>query len=222
MNGNTSRLPGRPLVLIAAIFIPTLVVGFIFQDWLRETLLVPLLYMFWVSTLAFQSFDQLTIWKLTLVFALILSFVYAVRKAKYPVNSTQSDGAPRLLKRGRIYYWGQQIHIVKNAMYTMRFRYHDLAQLIIKTLMYKENSNRKKILARIRSGELEMPPEVRAIILREETENVPLPQVGLLQQLQQMFSTQEKPQVISRRGPDQKLEKVLNYLEKMTEDIHGF
>ncbi len=222
MNGDGSRWPGWQLGLIAAVFIIMLILGLLFQDWLRETLLVPVQYALWVVALAFRSFDQHTIWLMTLGLALALSLIYAMRIGRHPVNRSQAEGSNRHRRRGRVHFWGRQIHQVRNSKYTRRYRYHELTQLVIKTLMLKENMDRKNIFERIRNRELNMPPEVRAIMASEQTYRPPIARVGWLQRWRGQWPAPGQPQGFSSQAPDHRLERLAAYLESLTEETNGF
>lgn len=218
-NNSRSKFPN---LLLAVIFIAVLAAGIVFQDWLEEQLLVPMLYLFWVAELAFKSFSQFTLWHLTLILAVILSFIYAVGREKNAARQTRPAAQRPQPTRGRILFWGHQIQIVKYSNYAARYRFHELTQLIIKTLMYREKSSRKEILAQVRSGELDLPPEVRAIVLRKEPGKVPIPRVGLFRRIQRRLSGQSQAKDNPKRKPDRRLEEVASYLENITEGSNGF
>ena len=211
-----------PTFLLTVIFIAILVAGIVFQDWLEEHLLIPMLYLFWVAELAFKSFSQFTLWHLTLILAVILSFIYAVGREKNAVRQTQPAAQGPQPTHGRIRSWRHQIQIVKYSNYAARYRFHELTQLIIKTLIYRDKSSRKDILIQVRSGELDLPPEVRAIVLQKEPRKVPIPRVGLVQKIQQRFSHQSQKKDNPKRKPDRRLEEVASYLENITEGSNGF
>ena len=58
MNRFESMSTGLRVGIVVLIFGAVIAAGFFFQEWLRDTLLVSILYAFWVGDLAFDSFDQ--------------------------------------------------------------------------------------------------------------------------------------------------------------------
>ena len=221
MNKIRSSLPWSQLIFAFVVFIAVLVLlTFIYQDTLRETVLVSILYVLWVGDLAIQSFDQRCIWLLALVITLVLTITFSRRKTEKPIADSQTTLRRRSFVPGRIDYWRSQVWLGSSAVYMRSYHRSDLRRLVIKALAYRENKDSEEIRELLRSEKLQVPPEVRYILGMDDLVRGAEYRLGILHRIQQRFNWIHANFLAPTFSPDPRLDKVAAYLESFVEDDH--
>ena len=172
MNRLRPSISWLPILFAGIVFLTIFVLAFIYQDLLKEMVLVPLLYLFWLGNLILKSFDQRCVWLLALIITLLVSLSLSrpkQKKQKANLNLTQR----RDLSAGRIQFWRGQIRVGSSSVYARTYRRSELRQLTFKVLAYQENCSIGEIRARLRSGHLQVPAEVRYVLGIEIPEDDP-------------------------------------------------
>ena len=216
MNRIRYSLQWFQFMIAFVVFIAVLGLAIFYQDQLKEAALVPMLYILWVGELVFKSFDQQCIWLLALVIALVLSLSFS-RRTKEPVEEYRMSAPQHFLGSGRIRFWRGQIRVGSSAVYASGYHRSELRRLVIKTLAYREGVSDEELKEQLRSGRLNVPPEVRYILGLDDIRDGPDQSVDLMKRIVGWFD-----QIIVRFGaskfsPDPRLEKVAEYLESLME-----
>lgn len=207
------------LIFTLLVFLATLILALVFRETLRETLLVPLLYLVWVGNLAFKSLDQSCIWVAALMVALAIGMGYR-RRAKTPLESPQT-----ILRRpppaGRIQFWQSQLGVRRGLTSDQRLTAWEARRLFINLLAYREHTNAEQIKKQLSRGELTLPAEIRAHLALEDNGSRPEQPIPPLERLRQMvIEYLNLPDRGAASRPDPKWEKVADYLESLMEVEH--
>ncbi len=145
----SNRLLLAGLVLLALMAL--LVRGFV-----REIIVVPLLYGLWITGLILQSAPQFLLWSLFILVALIAA--------------SRSVMAPRLSVRrrrqgashtGRLGEWAMLIDLARDDALTRWRLAHRLEELAIQTLAEHERAPADQVRQRLRNGKANVPPEIQ-------------------------------------------------------------
>jgi len=220
MNKFRSAFSWFQLFFAFVVFIAVLILGFIYQDTLRETVLVSILYVFWLGDLAIESFDQHCIWLLTLVITLVLTLKFSHRRAEKSIAPPKTTlRRPSQVIR-RIHFWKNRIKDGRTAVFKHDYHRSDLLWLVVKTLAHRENSNPEDIKKRLLSGELLVPPEVQGILGMDDPQSSLDQQIGIIQRIQQIIHWSSERVQAPIFLPDPRLEEVATYLESLLEDGH--
>jgi hypothetical protein len=218
MNKIRSSLPWPQLIIAFVVFIAILVLAFRYQDTLKETVLVSILYVLWVGDLAIQSFDQRCIWQMALVISLVLTIIFSLRKIEKSISNPLTTVQRGSLVPSRIRFWRIQVRVGSSAVYERSSRPSDLRGLVIKSLAYRENRDIKEIKQLLRSKKLQAPPEVRYILgmddLKRGADNRP----GILRRIKQKFSLMRAKVSDPPYSPDPRFDQVADFLESLLED----
>ena len=198
------------------VFIAVLGLAILYQDQLKEVVLVPMLYVLWAGELMFKSFDQQCIWLLALVIALVLSLAFS-RRTVEPVEDHRISAPHHYLTAGRIRFWRGQIRVGSSAVYASGYRRSELRRLVIKALAYREGVSNEEIKEQLRSGGLSVPPEVSYILGLDDTRDSPDQPVDLMKRIEEWFDQTIVRFRASAFSPDPRLEKVADYLESFME-----
>ena len=213
-----SSLPWPQLISAFVVFIAILVLAFNYQDTLKETVLVSILYVLWVGDLAIQSFDQRCIWQMALVISLVLTIIFSLRKIEKSISNPLTPVQRGSLVPSRIRFWRIQVRVGSSAVYAHSSRPSDLRGLVIKVLAYRENTNIKEIIKLLRSKKLLAPPEVRYILGMDDLKRGAEYRLGILRRIQQKFSLMRANVFDPPNSPDPSLDQVAEYLESLLED----
>lgn len=219
MNKTKASIPSPHLISAFVVFISVLVLGFIFQDTLKETVLVYILYALWVGELAIKSLGQRLIWLVTLVITLILTLRFSRLKAEGPSKPPKSILAQHAPSSRRILFWQKRINVMKSSV-ERDYYLSDLYRLIIKILVHHEQSSPEDIKERLRSGELFVTSEVYDILGENDPQSSPDQKMGFIQKLRQLFRWNRDGSKAQSYLPDARLEKVAAYLESLLENEH--
>ena len=216
MNKIRQSLPWLPFIIAFVVFIAVLGLAVLYQDQLKDAVLVPMLYLLWVGDLVFKSFDQRCIWLLALVIALALSLSFS-RRTKEPVEDHRKSTSNHYLTGGRIRFWRGQIRVGSSAVYASGYRRSELRRLVIKTLAYREGVSNEEIKEQLHSGGLNVPPEVSYILGLDDTQDSSDQPVDLMKRIEGWFGQIKLRFGVSEFSPDPRIEKIAEYLEKLME-----
>jgi hypothetical protein len=205
--------PWIQIALFLVIFLMVLGVAALYREELKESLLVPLLYILWIGELTFKSFDQQCIWLLALTIALVLSVSFS-RQSRKPVEKSRLKRRRSSLAAGRIRFWRGQLRVGSSSVYAHSYRRLAIRQLVLRALAYRMGLDEEEIKAQIHSGRLQVPSEVGYVLGMDTTQDQP---VGFLKRLQGRFEAITEWFGTSTFSPDPRLEKVADYLENLLE-----
>ena len=150
-------MKNRFLPLIVAL-ISAAFLAFLVKDFIRDVIILPLLYVFWYVTLFLRSLPQFLFWAIFILMALTI----ALR------SLSRGDGAERKAKvepptlGGPVAVWSRLIQHAEAGGYSRWQLSQSLARLTWELLGNGERLSTQQVDARLRQGDLDLPPEVRA------------------------------------------------------------
>jgi len=146
------RIARLLLVLLGAI-----VLAFSFQDFLRETIVVPILYAYWFARLYIESLPQTLLWAIFIVAAVMIvarSFWAQGRRSNRSLRGVD------IKPLGKIGAWSERIHLARQGGYFEERLARCLAELTLATLSYRERLSPEEVRQEIQSGLAYMPQEI--------------------------------------------------------------
>jgi hypothetical protein len=218
MKKNRVSIPWPQYIFVFVVFIIILILGYIFQDALRETVLVNVLHAIWVLDLAIKSVDQDNLWMLALVITLFWMIISISQKFEEPIPPPKAPFQGHLPAAERIPFWRGMIKVRESVAYRPKYFRPEVNWLIIKTLTYHENSNTEDVKDRLRSGELVVPPEVHDVLGMGVTQSGIEEQGGITERITLRFQLFRERFKTQKYIPDPRLEKVATYLESLLEN----
>ena len=216
MNRDQATAKWFPTLFAGIVFIAIVVFAIIYREPLIEVVLVPILYILWLGNLIFKSFDQRCIWLLALVITLLVSLSLSRSKQKQPKANLKLPQR-RDLAVGRIRFWQGQIRVGSSSVYARTYRRSELRQLTFKVLAYQDNCSIEEVRTRLRSGQLQVPAEVRYVLGLEIPDDDPTHAQNRIERIQQTFERFLERFFTSEFIPDPRLVKVAEYLESKME-----
>lgn len=188
------------LWLVAATLILTGLIIALAQGSLRESVVIPILTLFWLMQRVFESLPQALVWGALV----ILIFILAIRSLPVPPDRLRRH-APEPLPRGRVEEWAIKLVRARADPYVRWQIANRLAQTTIRALATDAQVDPRIIRRHLESGELDVPPQVQRYLLAGLNAYEP-PQRGLLRFLP-----------LARTGEplDTDLAAILPHLEKL-------
>lgn len=221
MNKIKSSNPSSQLIFALVVFMAVMILGFIFQDVLKETVLVYIQYALWVGELTIKGFDQRCIWMMTLVITLFLTLKFSRHKRMEPIDEPTEIPEERSPETRRIHFWRQRVRVMRTTV-ERDYYLSELIWLVVKTLMYHEKKNLDEIKECIRSGELLVPSEVHDLLGLNELQNESNQRVGITDRIRRWFQSLREGSKATTYLSEPNLEKVAAYLESLLEAEHDF
>lgn len=157
---NLKRLVIPAGILLAAL----LILLFNAQDVVREVVVLPLSYWFWVIGIFIRSTPQMFFWAMLLVVgALIAIRSLAGRRAALAVIPGLDDYEPDAPLTGRVSYWVVKLDQAgRPGSGYFRVSFHTaLGKLLIEMLAHRYRLPVNQVEDRLRAGLLDVPDEVR-------------------------------------------------------------
>ncbi len=149
----------RRLILAALAVLPVIVMAFLVEGFVREIVVVPLLYVFWIGRLFFASIPQFIFWLLFLVVALVVA---GKSLAKRQVVSRRRER--ERWQQGRVEEWLRMIEQRHSGAY-FRWRFsHRIGILLLQALAHEERIDLRQARRSFENRSLAVPPAVRSFL----------------------------------------------------------
>lgn len=149
----------KRLLLAGLALLPVIVMALVIDDFVREVIVIPLLYLFWIARLLFKSIPQLVLWAGFVIVALLTA------------GKSLSKRKPLLKRRvtetkqyGRVEGWLSLIDRRDQGDYSKWRLAHRLGGLTLETFAYHEGRSLKQVRRQLESGTLDIPPQLRAFL----------------------------------------------------------
>lgn len=142
------------LLILAALLTPFL------KDFIRDVLLLPLLYAAWLARIIFETIPQVAIWIIFLVVALLVA-----------LRSLSGGRAVRLDSRetpvrvtGRIESWARLVDQAGQEHYARWRLAREMRKLTLAILASEKQLSQEQVMRALQDNRLDLPPEIRAYL----------------------------------------------------------
>ena len=208
----------RVIILIAVILFVNLVLAIIFRDFIRENVLIPILYLFWYIRLFLKTLGETCLWPLALVI-LIGIFFYILRKNK---KSAQADRgyseAPGQVEEGRVAFWMKYIRRQSMGIENLSFSSFRMKELVLSILAFKENLTNAELESEFEQGRVVVPKELQNLIQSPDHAIEPMTRsASLMNKILRWFHTRSNS---NQNTDNPELDKLVRYLEAQLEIEH--
>jgi hypothetical protein len=197
----------RRLLLAGWILLLAIPLVLMLRNFARDVLLEALGRLLWVGRVLLESVAQEVWWFYFLVFALLV----ALRSLFKGGMRLRKAREAKMKQRGQIEILASWIqHAVLGDYFKRRLAQH-LGQLTLEVLDYEEKISPVQLGQRLSEGNLDLPPEILALLQTELTPNASEP-AGLLAGLRAGLQPGEQTST-----PNVELERVVRFLEDRLE-----
>ncbi len=161
MNDATARAPARWLLALLTLGLLAALL-FVFRDFVRQQLLIPIYYAVWLGGLLLRSLDQSLLWAMLLGSVGVIALVTVLRNLRgfSRADSARGGGA----SAGRVSFWARQIAWSARADYFHEESRRATLRLVCAVLANQNRLPLEEVEARLQNGELGAPPEVLAFL----------------------------------------------------------
>lgn len=146
----------RRLLLSGLALLLTVLLTWILQDFVRETLVDPILYIIWIVQLAVGMLSQALIWA---VFLLIFLFL-AIRSLWQISPAATKTHTPETRRRGRVGVWQRWIDLASRDRYSKWRLARHLGDLSVDVLAHESRLTPEEVREQVSAGQLTAKPEV--------------------------------------------------------------
>ena len=150
----------KRLLPLGVILLTAILLAPLFRNFIREVVVIPLLYVFWIGRIIFDTIPQTGFWGCFLLIALLMASASLLKKSKlqsriYEVKTVQP---------GRVETWANLIRQATEEDYYRWRLAQPLRELILETLAHEARLTSKQIKRRLTDDQLDIPPEIRAYL----------------------------------------------------------
>lgn len=148
----------RFLFLISLILIVAVLFTPLFEQFVREVIVIPFLYLLWIGRFLFEAVPQVVLWAAFSVILMLIMLMSLWRKTRpEPQRYKQTNAA-----HGRIEPWLELIQKAERDSYFKWRLAQGLQKLALDMLAYQADLPLKQVRQQLKEGELRLPPEVQA------------------------------------------------------------
>jgi len=107
-----------------------------FRGWIREAVVLPVAYLFWILGLLLRSIDQAVYWGILIVFGFIVTFYVLWPE---PVKGDPEKPVERGRIHSRYYQWFSYYHHLDESSFAGDSLARELVRLTVQILSYQQN-----------------------------------------------------------------------------------
>lgn len=182
------------LVAVLALFVPA------FRTFVREIIVIPILYVFWVGRFLFLTIPQTLLWHVFFaVFLLIMAVGLIERKKPQPQKMNVKEDYP-----GRIEAWAGLINKASQHNYFKWRLAQRLQKVTLRAIAHNKGQTVKQTRRQLREGALNLPSDLHAYFLAS------VQSLSHLSPQKRFFATRPKPSPL-----DLDLHRVIQFLDTL-------
>jgi hypothetical protein len=214
----------RRLWLFLALSSAALIVGALlslfFRDFVREQVVVPVAYLFWVLRLVILSIPQFVFWGMIV----IIAFGIAVW-ASQPVSSGYSPRIPYrpTVSVSRYSVWLRYASLMNSSGFASDNLSRDLVRLTVQTLAYQHSLTYDEVYSQLEHDDFGLPPELYAFMRRRGFQTEVHPESRFSELIHRLFPRQQALRPPGDYTPlEQEANLVISQIEKLLSQIELF
>lgn len=156
-------LTQRRLILIIAVVILVLVLAFLLRDFVRQSILLPLIDMGWLVWVGLQTVPQIAFWGFFVLVALIIA-IRSLAGAPAPSRTGYANRVvPPSTQYSRYHHWKVSMEALPNSPFARERLERELQGLVMQILADQARVDFEEIRVRQNHGELDLSAESQAI-----------------------------------------------------------
>jgi hypothetical protein len=173
-----SRIPRRWLLFIVpALLLAAMLIALAVQGMVREVVVPPLAYALWLADLVIRSVPQATFWTVLLAIGVYITLRGLVSSGSgrrtagggsttgYILKARKPEKAAEPPIPSRLEQCQLDMQRINESAFAREKVAFDLRQTVLDVLAYREHQEPAEIEWRVRTGSLDTPPEIRALLL---------------------------------------------------------
>jgi hypothetical protein len=210
------------LMAIVLVIVLVLILALGIQNFVREAIVIPLSYIFWVGNIFFKTVPQGAFLGL-----LVLLILYVGLRSLSPEKKARGEDQPyelRMPVRARVSFWSLQVRMLRGSNYARDRFSQFLTKLVVDVLAHEQQLTRLQLEDAIEEGKLDIPTEMKLFLTRRQ-QPTSSGSRGLLAWLGRLLTQLWQkawyhPSSVQTSLEYAYLEKIILYLEKQLEIKH--
>lgn len=206
------------LTVIVAAMIAS-IVSFFYWDAIRDTIVVPVYYLLWITDLFIKSFPQQFYLALLVLICIFVS-LNALQKMRLWV-ADPARPRERLTDNTRYIHWKRLYEkLYSNLFFRNQFA-RETRDFLLSVLAYQEGLEVEQVEAMVLNGTLDVPPAVKNLVTQKEF-HLPMQEVSAFQNAVKRFGRLfglPEPKVLPQ--PDDQVMQVIKFIEYRLEIINA-
>jgi hypothetical protein len=208
----------RVIFLIAVVLVASLVLAIIYRDFIRDNVLIPILYLFWYIRLFLSSLGEVCLWPIALLIMVFIS-LFVLRKRKNSLfEDRRYSEAHDHVEEGRVAFWMKYIRRQSLGAENLGFASFRMKELVLSVLAYQENLTNAELEAEIGQGQVQIPEDLRNILQWADQTSKPMTKPASLKSKYLRWFQSRTNSNQSYANPE--IYKLVRYLEAQLEIDH--
>jgi Ca2+/Na+ antiporter len=166
----------RLAILGGLFFILSIVLLFWARDVVREMIVLPLSYIFFVIGVLIDYTPQIFFWIVVLLLGARIAYLSVSRKRKRSEEEIRffRPVEERPVTSGRVMYWANKVHLLRSGrgVYYTRTFHEALSKTLFQLLAYRYRISPVQVEEGLKDGSLDIPPEIREYALERMRDDV--------------------------------------------------
>ncbi len=152
-------LTRKRLLALLFIFLALAALLFVFQDAVRQLVIVPIQYFAWFAALIYHSVDQQVVWSLLFLLALFIGLQLLYESFR-PAGSRPLPLDSISLGQARVGAWLMPVRFMLRGGTGQDYFAAEVRRLMLAILAYRENLTPKEVEQRIAGGSIVIPEQL--------------------------------------------------------------
>jgi hypothetical protein len=144
------------LVLVAILLALALPLAFMLEDFVRDAIVYPLAYQFWLARTVLDALPQAC----GLGLMVVLMGYLAIRSLFRDREPAQPSSRVERKSPGSVSLWQQRLELVSKGSYSRQRLDHHIGQVVLKAIAHEERLSGRETIQQIGSDHLNLPPGV--------------------------------------------------------------
>jgi hypothetical protein len=208
----------RTFIILGITLIINLVLAVVFRDFIRENVLIPILYLVFYTRLFLKSLGETCLWPLMIILVVLISirFFYLRKKGHPKVYGYREEPGP--VEDGRVAFWMRFIKHKSLGMENLSLVAFRLKELVSSVIAYQENLSQNELEDAVSQGSLRIPGEIQIYLdPKNQVMAVSPHKASLIEQIMGWFRARSVP---NQNSANADLRQVVQYLEEQLELEH--
>lgn len=209
----------RIIIMLSVILGINIILAIVFRDFIRENVLIPILYLFWYIKLFLRSLGETCLYPLILAILAVIALRIINSRKKSLEKEVGYTRERSQYGEGRVGFWMKYIRRRAMGFENLNYVSFRLKELTLSVLAYEENLTSSEMENEITRGRIKTPAVVQRFLLPGEQEDHKEPESpDFLNRIISWFKTRSVSQV-QRSSSD--IYNLVQYLEEQLEIDHG-
>lgn len=203
------------LLLVVPIF---LIIAFVFRDAVREKLVIPVVYLSWLSGMIFNSIPQ----GYFMDGLVLIGMMLAIGSLRYLLSITRLPTDPPKIvdEPTRYQFWSKRCQKVNTNSFFLTSLGVELRRLVLMVLAYQEHRDMWELERQIVEKDFEVPPVIFELIVQRNLGDEEPEEPGLWQALIERLFGSSQPPDLPGQTLQQRLDQITSFLEYRLEVKH--